>query len=59
MGVKTVSLLLALGSLALPSLAAAAGPQPGTPAYIQRDMQNMQDAYGRQTAPDGQFNNRE
>ena len=33
----------------------AAGPKPGTPGYIQRDNQNMLDAYGRQTAPDGQL----
>ncbi len=35
--------------------AQAAGPQPGTPEYVQRDTQNMLDAYGRQTAPDGQL----
>ncbi len=35
--------------------AQAAGPAPGSPEYIQRDMQNMRDAYGRQTAPDGQL----
>jgi len=34
----------------------AAGPTPGTPEYVQRDNQNMADAYGRQTAPDGQLN---
>src|SRR6185503_7630828 len=33
----------------------AAGPAPGTPEYLQRDVQNMADAYGRQTAPDGQL----
>jgi hypothetical protein len=33
----------------------AAGPAPGTPEYFQRDTQNMRDAYGRQTAPDGQL----
>jgi hypothetical protein len=36
--------------------ASAAGPAPGTPEYFQRDNQNMADAYGRQTAPDGQLN---
>jgi dienelactone hydrolase len=35
--------------------AQAAGPQPGTPEYFQRDFQNMLDAYGRQSAPDGQL----
>src|SRR5436190_22600357 len=57
MSVKTLSLLLVAGVLAVPSVAAADAPKPGTLEYIQRDMQNMQDAYGRQTAPDGQFNN--
>ena len=33
----------------------AAGPAPGTPEYFQRDTENMRDAYGRQTAPDGQL----
>jgi dienelactone hydrolase len=35
--------------------AAAAGPEPGTVPYFKRDLQNMRDAYGRQTAPDGQL----
>src|SRR5690349_4190999 len=34
---------------------ASSGPQPGSPEYVQRDNQNMMDAYGRQTAPDGQL----
>lgn len=38
-----------------PGGAWAAGPAPGTPEYVQRDNQNMADAYGRQTAPDGQL----
>jgi hypothetical protein len=42
---------------AVPSAATAAGPQPGTPEYVQRDNQNIADAYGRQTAPDGQLGN--
>jgi dienelactone hydrolase len=52
-------LAVALITLALAGLgtgsAGAAGPEPGTPGYIQRDNQNMADAYGRQTAPDGQL----
>ena len=36
---------------------AAGAPKPGTPEYFQRDQQNMADAYGRQTAPDGQVGN--
>src|ERR1700709_439267 len=43
----------------LPASAALAGtattPAPGSPAYIVRDAQNVRDAYGRQTAPDGQL----
>jgi dienelactone hydrolase len=35
--------------------AAASGPMPGTPTYVQRDTQNVLDAYGRQSAPDGQL----
>src|SRR3954453_12064334 len=46
-----------LAVLALPATAVAGGPAPGSPEYIQRDLQNISDAYGRQTAPDGQFNN--
>jgi dienelactone hydrolase len=34
---------------------ATGGPQPGSPEYVQRDLQNVADAYGRQTAPDGQL----
>ena len=37
------------------SARAAEGPQPGTPAYVQRDLANIAAAYGRQTAPDGQL----
>src|SRR4051795_10325656 len=57
MGVKKVSVVLAAALFALPAAASAEGPKPGTPEYIQRDNQNIADAYGRQTAPDGQFNN--
>ncbi|WP_197022372.1 alpha/beta hydrolase family protein [Candidatus Blastococcus massiliensis] len=35
--------------------AAPAGPAPGTPEYLARDAQNVAEAYGRQTAPDGQL----
>src|SRR5690349_16416280 len=35
--------------------AAPGDPAPGTPAYLARDAQNIADAYGRQTAPDGQL----
>src|SRR3954454_8775017 len=36
--------------------AAPGDPTPGSPAYLARDAQNIADAYGRQTAPDGQLN---
>ena len=32
-----------------------AGAAPGTPEYVPRDNQNIADAYGRETAPDGQL----
>ena len=41
--------------LALPAAALAGGPAPGSPEYVARDNQNIKDAYGRQTAPDGQL----
>src|SRR3954447_18559948 len=52
-----ICLLAALLALALAAPSQAAGPKPGTPEYIQRDNQNIADAYGRQTAPDGQVGN--
>ena len=38
-----------------PASAAPGDPAPGTPGYLARDAQNIADAYGRQTAPDGQL----
>ena len=38
-----------------PAGAAPGDPAPGTPEYLARDAQNIADAYGRQTAPDGQL----
>src|SRR6478609_2720324 len=35
----------------------APAPAPGSPAYVARDLQNMQDAYGRITGPGGQLQN--
>src|SRR5437588_312964 len=35
--------------------ARAAGPAPGSAEYFQRDNQNMMDAYGRQSGPNGQL----
>ena len=37
------------------AVAAPGDPAPGSPAYLARDAQNIADAYGRQTAPDGQL----
>src|SRR3954463_3065741 len=51
------SSVLAVAALACAAPAAAQSPQPGTPEYVQRDNQNIADAYGRQTAPDGQIGN--
>jgi hypothetical protein len=55
--VRRTCLAAALVSIAAISQAWAAGPKPGTPEYFQRDQQNQSDAYGRQTAPDGQLGN--
>jgi dienelactone hydrolase len=56
---RTLASLLTAAAFLAPGAAHAAGPEPGTPEYVQRDTQNIADAYGRQTAPDGQFNNRD
>lgn len=45
---------LALAFLA-PGTASAREPAPGSPEYLARDVRNIADAYGRQTAPDGQL----
>jgi dienelactone hydrolase len=37
--------------------AQASGPEPGTPEYQARDTQNIADAYGRITGPNGQLRN--
>jgi hypothetical protein len=41
--------LILLALLLVPASASAAGPAPGTLEYLQRDNQNIADAYGRQT----------
>jgi hypothetical protein len=53
--VLPATLLLAL-LLAAPAHGSGA---PGSPEYVARDNQNIADAYGRQTAPGGQLDNRE
>ena len=54
-------MLLSLAALAaVPGTASAAtstDPAPGSLAYLQRDNQNIVDAYGRQLAPGGQLQN--
>ena len=52
-GAVIAAVLLGVASATVP--AHAAGPQPGTPEYFQRDNQNMNDAYGRETGPGGQL----
>jgi hypothetical protein len=47
MSVRVAAITAAVLALATPG--AAAAPQPGSLEYIQRDNQNMLDAYGRQT----------
>ena len=49
-----IALAVAVGGTA-PASAAPGDPAPGTPEYLARDAQNIADAYGRQTAPDGQL----
>ena len=53
--------MLALATAAVASLAPAASyaadPTPGSPAYVARDAQNMEDAYGRVVGPGGQLQN--
>jgi hypothetical protein len=54
---RGLALCCALAALTggMTTTATAAGPAPGSPEYVQRDNQNIADAYGRQTAPDGQL----
>ena len=53
---RRLGLILAM-LLAPVATAHAQGPEPGTPEYVQRDNQNIQDAYGRQFGPNGQVTN--
>jgi dienelactone hydrolase len=57
----STGLLLAAGLTpsyaADPAPAPSPAPSPGSPAYVARDAQNMQDAYGRVTGPGGQLQN--
>ena len=40
-----------------PAPGSSQSPEPGSPAYVARDLQNIQDAYGRITGPGGQLQN--
>jgi dienelactone hydrolase len=46
-----------LGLLVTAPARAADAPQPGSPAYVARDLANIADAYGRITGPGGQLAN--
>src|SRR3954471_15135045 len=56
-GIALAAAVGAAVALTAPGTAAAAGgTAPRSPQYVERDAQNIADAYGRQTAPDGQLN---
>jgi dienelactone hydrolase len=50
-------LLTCLVAVAVVPAQAAEAPQPGSPAYVARDLRNITDAYGRVTGPGGQLAN--
>ena len=52
-----LSTLSAMALAIVPASSYAADPEPGSPAYVARDAQNVQDAYGRITGPGGQLQN--
>ncbi len=54
--VPALTALTVLTVSALPARAATA-PEPNTPAYVARDLQNVTDAYGRVIGPGGQIAN--
>ncbi len=51
------ALALALGAALAAPAAAAGDPEPGSPAYAERDARNIAHAYGRITGPGGQLRN--
>src|SRR5689334_11007743 len=55
LAVLVAALLAAAPAFVSAAAAAGAGPAPGSPEYLARDARNIADAYGRQTAPDGQL----
>ena len=55
--ILALTTLSAVAPALLPASSYAADPEPGTPAYVARDAQNIADAYGRITGPGGQLQN--
>ncbi len=55
-GIAVATVLLPTTSYAADP-APAPAPTPGSPAYVARDLQNLNDAYGRITGPGGQLQN--
>ena len=49
--------IVAAALLPAASYAADPAPEPGSPAYVARDLQNINDAYGRISGPGGQLQN--
>jgi dienelactone hydrolase len=53
----TVAAAAVAGAALAPATSYAAAPEPGSPAYVARDAQNIVDAYGRIVGPGGQLQN--
>jgi dienelactone hydrolase len=51
----TVAAAVALATPLAANAGTSTNPAPGSPAYMKRDLHNIANAYGRQTAPDGQL----
>lgn len=56
-GLALATALLPASSYGATSPSASSAPEPGSPAYVARDLQNISDAYGRITGPGGQLRN--
>jgi dienelactone hydrolase len=55
--VRLAAVLACLLALAVAPAQASDPPEPGSPAYVARDLRNIADAYGRVTGPGGQLAN--
>ncbi|MCZ4499257.1 MAG: hypothetical protein JWQ74_1810 [Marmoricola sp.] len=53
----TLTALIATGLSPAHADPAQPGPQPGSPAYLARDLKNVLDSFGRETGPGGQLTN--